>query len=155
MGSMPLNNIPDAQYDELMMKGGEREKLAEFVGAFVYHLSWANIHGEYKGHVGSGMNIYISHAFFRSILNSTMREHVILHEYSHKALLTVDYAVETPAQGGEDVSWFVYSQKDCQYLATQNVEDTMRNADCWAYFMCSFTAVYINDIFKIPLILSR
>jgi len=138
MGRLPLNNIPDAQYDELMMKGGEREKLAEFVGAFVYHLSWANLHGEYKGHVGSGMNIYISHAFFRSILNSTMREHVILHEYSHKALFTVDYALETPTRRGEDGAWFVYGEEDCQYLATQNVEDTMRNADCLAYFLSSF-----------------
>jgi len=155
MGRMPLNNIADAQYDELMMKGGERKKLNKCCDAFVYHLSWVNPHGQYNGHVGSGMNIYINHGFFRSHLNSRMREKVILHEYSHKALFTVDYAVETPEPRGEDVSWFVYSQKDCQYLATQNVLETMRNADCWAYFLCSFTAVYINDIFKLPLIFTE
>ena len=84
-----------------------------------------------------------------------MCEQAILHEYSHKALFTVDYAVETPKPGGEDGAWLVYGQKDCQYLATQNVEDTMRNADCWGYFLCSFTAVYINDIFKSPLIFTE
>jgi len=141
MGRMPLNNIADAQYDEAMMKGGEREKLDEFVGAFVYPLSWVNPHGEYKGHVGSGMNIYINHGFFRSNLNSRIRKQLILHEYSHKALFTVDYAVETPMPGGEDGAWLVYGPKDCQYLATQNVKETIRNADCWGRFLCSFATV--------------
>jgi len=141
MGRMPLNNIADAQYDELIMKGGEREKLDEFDSAFVYPLSWVNPHGEYKGHVGSGMNIYINHDFFSSHRNNRMREEVILHEYSHKALFTVDYAVETPEPGCEDDAWFVYGEEDCQYLATQNVEDTMRNADCLAYFLSSFNGV--------------
>ena len=63
MGRMPLNNIADAQYDELMMKGGERQKVSKFSNAFVYHLSWANPHGQYNGHVGSGMNAYISEFF--------------------------------------------------------------------------------------------
>jgi len=138
MGRMPLNNIPDAQYDELMMKGGERKKLNASTNALVYHLSWANPHGQYKGHVGSGMNIYIGHGFFCYIPASRMREKVILHEYSHKALLTVDYAVETPTPEGEDGAWPVYGQKDCQYLATQNVLEAMRNADCWGRFLCSF-----------------
>jgi len=141
MGRMPLNNIADAQYDELMIKRGEREKLTKFCDAFVYPLSWSNPHGEYTGHVGSGMNIYISHGFFRYILNSTMREHVILHEYSHKALFTVDYALETPTRSGEDGAWLVYGQKDCQYLATQNVAEAMRNADCLGYFLSSFNGV--------------
>jgi len=140
MGRMPLNNIPDAQYDEAMIRGGGRVKIDEAFTGFVYHLSWANPHGQYNAHVGSGMNIYINHGFFASNLNSRAREQVILHEYSHKALLTVDYAVETPAQGGEDGAWIVYGEEDCQYLATQNVGDTMRNADCWSYFLSSFPA---------------
>jgi len=140
MGIMPLNNIADAQYDELMMKGGERQKVGKFSNAFVYHLSWANPHGQYNGHVGSGMNIYISDGFFWSRLNNKMREQIILHEYSHKALLTVDYAVETPEPyGRKDGAWLVFGQMACQYLATQNVEETMRNADCWGRFLCSFT----------------
>jgi len=149
MGRMPLNNIADAQYDQLMMKGGERKKVNKFSSAFVYPLSWENPHGEYNGHVGSGMNIYINHDFFSPNRSSRMREKLILHEYSHKALFTVDYAVETPKPGGEDGAWFVYGQKDCQYLATQNVEDTMRNADCWGYFLSSFNGVgKIADIFN-------
>jgi len=138
MGRMPLNNIADAQYDELMMKGGERQKVKKFIGAFIYPLSWANPHGQYNGHVGSGMNIYISAGFFLSHLNNRMREQIILHEYSHKALFTVDYALETRGRGGEDGAWPVYGPKDCQYLATQNVLEAMRNADGWAYFLISF-----------------
>ena len=143
MGRMPLNYIADAPYDELMMKGGEREKLSKYCGAFVYPLSWANSHGQYNAHVGSGMNIYISHGFFWSHLNSRIREHVILHEYSHKVLFTVDYALETPSQGGEDGAWPVYGEDDCRYLATQNAEEAMRNADCLVYFLDSFNGVGI------------
>jgi len=143
MGRMPLNNIADAQYDELMMKGGERQKVSKFSNAFVYHLSWANPHGQYNGHVGSGMNIYISHGFFWSHRNNRMREEIILHEYSHKALFTVDYAVETRGRGGEDGAWSVYGQRNCQYLATQNALEAMRNADCLAYFLSSFNGVGI------------
>jgi len=141
MGKMPLNNIPDAQYDELMMKGGERQKLNKFCDAFVYHLSWENPNGKYNGHVGSGMNIYIGERFFYFTKTNKYREQAILHEYSHKALKTVDYTMETPKPGGEDGSWFVYGLMDCQYLATQNVKETIRNADCWGYFLCSFTKV--------------
>jgi len=149
MGRMPLNNIPDAQYDELMMTGGGRKKLNKSSGAFVYPLSWANPHGQYNGHVGSGMNIYINHGFFSSNRNSRMRAKLILHEYSHKALHTVDYAVETPKPGGEDGPWSVYGQKDCQYLATQNAEEAMRNADCLAHFLSSFNGGgIISDIFN-------
>jgi len=143
MGRMPLNNIADAQYDELMMKGGEREKVNKDCDALVYHLSWPDFNEKYSSHVGSVMNIYIGENFFCSTNNNNKREQAILHEYSHKALFTVDYAVETPETFDEDGAWLVYGQKDCQYLATQNVQDTMRNADCLAYFLNSFNGVGI------------
>jgi len=143
MGRMPLNNIADAQYDQLMMKGGERKKVKESSNAFIYPLSWENPHGKYNGHVGSGLNIYIGEKFFCSTKNNKMREKAILHEYSHKALFTVDYALETPTPEGEDGTWFVYGEEDCQYLATQNALETMRNADCWGRFLISFNGVAI------------
>jgi len=142
MGRLPLNNIADAQYDEAMIRGGGRVKINEVITGFVYPLSWANSHGQYNAHVGSGMNIYINHGFFASNVTNRVREQVILHEYSHKALLTVDYAVETPEPyGRKDGSWLVYGQKACQYLANHNVEETIRNADCWGYFLSSFNYI--------------
>jgi len=143
MGRLPLNNIADAQYDEAMIRGGRRVKVNKDCDAWVYSLSWPDFNEKYSSHVGTVMNIYIAENFFCSTNNNKMREQAILHEYSHKALLTVDYAVETPEPDSEDGAWFVYGRKNCQYLATQNVEDTMRNADCWGYFLSSFNGVGI------------
>ena len=139
MGRLPLNNIADAQYDEAMIRGGRRVKVNKDCDAWVYSLSWPDFNEKYSSHVGTVMNIYIAENFFCSTNNNKMREQAILHEYSHKALLTVDYAVETPEPDSEDGAWLVYGEEDCQYLAAQNVEETMRNADCLGYFLCSFT----------------
>ena len=105
----------------------------------MYPLSWPDFNEKYFSHVGTVMNIYIGENFFCSTYDNKTREQAILHEYSHKALFTVDYAVETPEPDGKDGAWLVYGQEDCQYLATQNVLDTMRNADCLGYFLSSFT----------------
>ena len=58
IGRLPLDNVPDAHFDELMMKGGPRTKIPVWSNAFNYHLSWPDPNDKYSGHVGSVMNIY-------------------------------------------------------------------------------------------------
>jgi len=140
MGRMPLNNIADAQYDELMMKGGERKKVNKSVNAWVYPLSWPDFNEKYSSHVGTVMNIYIGERFFYFTNNNKKREQIILHEYSHKALLTVDYAVTRSNLKNNDCE-FIYSEEECQDLATEKNLEAIRNADCWGYFLRSFTEV--------------
>jgi len=154
MGRLPLNNIADAQYDEAIIRGGERVKIDEGTGAFVYSLSWPDFEGSHRAHVGSGLNIYIGCSFFSDTTTNKWREKTILHEYSHKLLKTVDYAMATPEPDSADGSRPVYGEEDCQYLATQNVLDTIRNADCWGYFLSGFTAEDIENILKLTRILA-
>jgi len=154
MGRLPFNNIADAQYDEAIIRGGERVKINEGIAAFVYSLSWPDFEGSHRAHVGSGLNIYLGCLFFSATRTNKCREKAILHECSHKLLKTVDYAMATPTPEGADGAWSVYGEDDCQYLATQNVEETMRNADCLAYFLCSFTPVDIEVILKCPRLLA-
>jgi hypothetical protein len=139
MGRLPLSNIADAKYDELMMQGGKRTKIREYNTGLTYPLSWASSDGKYNGHAGSVMNIYIGAEYFSSSRSKKMCEQTILHEYSHKALFTVDYAVIRPSRVNPGDCAFIYGKEDCLWLATQNSQETIRNAACWGYFLSGFT----------------
>jgi hypothetical protein len=65
----------------------------------------------------------------------------MLHEYSHKVMRTVDYAVSIPDPNKADDCIFVYGEDMCQWLATKNVQEAMKHAECWARFLGSFTEV--------------
>jgi hypothetical protein len=75
-----------------------------------------------------------------------MREQTILHEYSHNALFTVDYAVTRPSRVNPGDCAFIYDEEACQWLATVNSLEAIRNADCWGYFLCGFTEVEKRQI---------
>jgi hypothetical protein len=68
----------------------------------------------------------------------------MLHEYSHKAIGTVDYAVSIPDPNKADDCRFVYGEYKCQWLATKNVQEAMKNAECWARFLGSFTEAEVD-----------
>ncbi len=146
MGRMTLSNIADAKYDELMMQGGKRTKISEYTHGLSYPLSWASSDGKYNGHAGSVMNIYIGAKYFCFSTSKKVREQTILHEYSHKALFSVDYAVSIPDPNKDKESTFIYGEKKCQWLATINSLEAMRNADCWAFFLSGFTEVEKSQI---------
>jgi hypothetical protein len=139
MARMPLNNIADARYDELIMQGGERKKIHVGKGGFIYSISWPNFDGLCNAHVGSVMNIYIADSYFNDTTTRKFREKILLHECSHKILFTTDYAVSIPDPNKDKESTFIYGEKNGQWLATINSLEAMRNADCWAFFLCSFT----------------
>ncbi len=135
---LPLDNVTDEHYDALIMKGGPRVIPPRTDRAAVFPLSWPNSDDKYHSHAGSVLNIYIRVGFFGVGLGHTMRMQILLHEYSHKAIGTVDYAVSIPDPNKADDCMFIYGKEDCQWLATQNSQETIRNADCWGYFLNGF-----------------
>ncbi len=139
MGRLPLSNIADAKYDELMMQGGKRTKISEHTHGLVYHLSWPSSDGKYNGHAGSVMNIYIGAKYFCFSTSKKVREETILHEYSHKVLFTVDYAVTKPSRVNPGDYVFIFGKKKCKSLAIVNSLEAIRNAECWGYFLSGFT----------------
>ncbi len=139
MARLPLDNVTDVHYDELIMKGGSRGMVSPWTAAGVFLLSWPNSDDKYHTHAGSVMNIYICQGFFACDIDDKMRAKILLHEYSHKAICTVDYAVSIPDPNKADDCRFVLGEEECQLLATKNVLEAMKNADCWGRFLVSFT----------------
>jgi hypothetical protein len=120
------------------MNGGERININENIAAFVYSLSWPDTDENHSAHIGSVINMYIGSAFFASTTMDKRREKTVLHEYSHKSLKTLDYAVTIPSRVNPGDCAFIYGKEDCLWLATQNSQETIRNADCWGYFLNGF-----------------
>ena len=141
---LPLDNVTDEHYDALIMKGGPRVIPPRTDRAAVFPLSWPNSDDKYHSHAGSVLNIHIRQAFFADYVDNKKREQIMLHEYSHKAIGTVDYAVSIPDPNKADDCRFVYGEYKCQWLATKNVQEAMKNAECWARFLGSFTEAEVD-----------
>ncbi len=73
-----------------------------------------------KGHVGSGMRIYLGRAYFSEGYTSLERPQTIYHELSHKVLATNDH---------------VYGSDKCRALARSNSAEAITNADNYGYFL--------------------
>ncbi len=141
MARLPLDNVTDVHYDALIMEGGPRVMPSQWTYGGVFTLSWANSDDRHHVHAGSVLNIHIRQAFFADYVDNKKREQFMLHEYSHKVMRTVDYAVSIPDPNKADDCIFVYGEDMCQWLATKNVQEAMKNAECWARFLGSFTEV--------------
>ncbi len=64
LAMLPLDNVTDAHYDELIMKGGSRIRLSQNDDAYVHTLSWPNSDDRHHAHAGSVINIYIGEGLF-------------------------------------------------------------------------------------------
>ncbi|MCK5820076.1 MAG: hypothetical protein KAH18_12755 [Psychromonas sp.] len=96
------------------------------LNGYVHQLNNSCYGSKTFGHIGSGINIYITditRVYWHSIESIT---HFIYHELTHKILKTSDLD-----RKGSDV----YGIEACKELARNDSAQALKNADSWSYFV--------------------